>query len=118
LFSVSSLVQTHPVTISPFPMQPRPINGGAPSEVYRQSILGMVSETAAARLDGWKDSEQGDIAGTQKFSGLKSPVFPALDLKDKEEKSERRSRLRWARNRKDTPTTSDEVGRSSERPTE
>jgi len=37
---------------------------------------------------GVKDSQQGDIAGTQKFSGLKSAVFPASDLKNKEEKPE------------------------------
>jgi hypothetical protein len=37
---------------------------------------------------GMKDSQQGDIAGTQKFSGLKSAVFPASDLKDEEEKPE------------------------------
>ena len=37
---------------------------------------------------GMKDSQQGDIAGTQKFSGLKSAVFPAPDVKDQEEKPE------------------------------
>jgi hypothetical protein len=37
---------------------------------------------------GMKDSQQGDIAGTQKFSGLKSAVFPATELKDEEEKPE------------------------------
>jgi hypothetical protein len=37
---------------------------------------------------GMKDSQQGDIAGTQKFSGLKSAVFPASELKDTEEKQE------------------------------
>jgi len=37
---------------------------------------------------GMKDSQQGDIAGTQKFSGLKSAVFPASDVKDQEEKPE------------------------------
>ena len=36
---------------------------------------------------GLKDLQQGDIAGTQKFSGLKSAVFPASDLKDEDEKS-------------------------------
>jgi hypothetical protein len=37
---------------------------------------------------GMKDSQQDDIAGTQKFSGLKSAVFPGSDLKDEEEKLE------------------------------
>ena len=37
---------------------------------------------------GMKDSQQGDITGTQKFSGLKSAVFPASELKDAEEKQE------------------------------
>jgi hypothetical protein len=35
-----------------------------------------------------KDSQQSDIAGTQKFFGLKSAVFPASDLKEEEEKPE------------------------------
>ena len=37
---------------------------------------------------GMKDSQQGDMAGTQKFSGLKSAVFPLSDLNDEEEKPE------------------------------
>jgi hypothetical protein len=37
---------------------------------------------------GIKDSQHGDIAGTKQFSGLKSAVFPASDLEDKEEKPE------------------------------
>jgi hypothetical protein len=37
---------------------------------------------------GMKDSQQGDIAGTQKFSGLKSSVFPASELTEEEEKPE------------------------------
>jgi hypothetical protein len=37
---------------------------------------------------GMKDSQRGDIAGTQKFSGLESAVFPASDLKDEEQKPE------------------------------
>jgi hypothetical protein len=37
---------------------------------------------------GMNDSQQADIAGTQKFSGLKSAVFPASDLDNEEEKPE------------------------------
>src|SRR6201984_3675127 len=56
--------------------------------VQREPSLGWWPRQPQPWLDGWKDSERSDVAGTQKFSGLKSPVFPASDLKDKEEKPE------------------------------
>jgi hypothetical protein len=37
---------------------------------------------------GMNDSQQGDVAGTQKFSGFKSAVFPASAMKDEEETPE------------------------------